>query len=64
MSKNNSHLVDPDTVPPAAQEFISYCEIEYEQRSNSGHSFESALFMSAVDLVLRKIRNLEKHGCI
>lgn len=64
MPEHSCHLIDPDTVPPAAEEFVHYCEIEYEQRSNSGHSFDPALFVSAMELVLKKIRNLEKHGCI
>lgn len=57
MPEHNYHLIDPDTIPPEAEEFVSYCEIEYEQRSNSGHSFDPALFLSAIDLVLKKIRN-------
>lgn len=64
VSNSNCNLVAPDTIPAAAQEFVKYCEVEYEQRSNSGHPFDSALFVSAIDLVLRKIRTLEKHGCI
>ncbi|CAK0781171.1 hypothetical protein CCP3SC15_890015 [Gammaproteobacteria bacterium] len=57
------HLADPAAVPPSAVEFLAYCEVEYERRTSSGNPFDESLFRSAVDLVLRKLRHLEKRGC-
>ena len=61
--RHGHHLVDPSIVPHAAKEFVHYCENEYEQRASSGKSFDESLFQSAIDLILRKIRNLEKREC-
>jgi hypothetical protein len=49
-------------VPASAQEFYAYCASELERRRNSGEPFDESLFMSAVELALRKFRTLEERG--
>lgn len=40
---------------PAAQNFSEFCEVERERRLNSGEDFDEQIFVSAVQLVLRKL---------
>lgn len=42
--------------------FAEYCAGEMEHQRNSGEAFDEPLFQEAVDLVLRKLRNMEEEG--
>ena len=45
-----------------SESFAEYCAAEFEHRKNSGDEFDEELFTEAVDLVVRKLRNLEEEG--
>jgi hypothetical protein len=46
----------------SAQEFLNYCEAERERRLNSGEEFDQAAFDEAVEMVMRRLRNLAEEG--
>ena len=62
----SSHRQDRPLNIHAAQRpsdsFAEYCAAELEHRRNSGDEFDEDLFAEAVDLVVRKLRNLEEEG--
>ena len=43
-------------------EFLNYCEAERERRLNSGETFDQEAFDEAVEMVLRRLRNLAEEG--
>ena len=43
----------------AAQDFLAFCEAEFERRRNSGQDFDEASYREAIDLVVRKFQALE-----
>ena len=61
---NNEALFNDNNAPASANDFLRYCEIEYERRVSSGEPFNESLFRNAIELVLNKLRNLENRGCV
>lgn len=54
--------VEPLQVRRPSEVFSAYCEAEFERRRNSGESFDEATYSEAMQLALRKIRQLEEEG--
>lgn len=42
------------------QDFLAYCEAEFERRRDSGVDFEEAPYREAMDLVVRKFQALDE----
>lgn len=49
-------------VKTPAQEFVTYCEAEFERRLNSGESFDETLYRKAMAMVLDRLTRLEQEG--
>lgn len=44
------------------QDFVDYCESEFERRINSGVDFDEAQYRKAMSLVTDKLAKLETEG--
>ena len=45
-----------------SEEFIAYCEAEFERRLNSGESFDEVAYRNAMELVVERLKLLEAEG--
>ncbi len=45
-----------------SEEFVLYCEAEFERRLNSGEDFDVTAYREAMDLVMTKLKLLEAEG--
>jgi len=54
--KNKSKPLSSSDIRGPEAHFSAYCEDEFECRSNSGETFDEALFEEAVKLAKRKLR--------
>lgn len=45
-----------------SEEFIHYCEVEFERRLNSGDDFDVAAYREAMDMVAAKLKLLESEN--
>jgi hypothetical protein len=45
-----------------SEEFILYCEAEFERRLNSGEDFDEAAYREAMEMVTAKLKLLEAEG--
>lgn len=61
--------LDTELVPQPAyrqtatsEEFLSYCEAEFERRRNSGEEFDEAGYREAMEMALIRLRQLEEEG--
>lgn len=52
----------PIRVPRPSEAFSAYCNAEFERRRNSDEPFDEATYHEAMQLTLRKIRQLEEEG--
>ena len=43
-------------------EFASYCDQEFERRRNSSEPFDATLFKDTVEMVLNRLRTIEREG--
>ena len=43
-----------------SEEFVAYCEAEFERRLNSGESFDEAQYRHAMAMVLERLTALEQ----
>jgi len=55
MLKTSTHKTPSD-------EFKDYCDAEFEHRRNSGTVFDEALYIEAMNLVLRSLNRIEEEG--
>lgn len=57
-----SGLADSPIIRQArsSEEFIAYCEGEFDRRMNSGEEFDEAGFREAMEIALTKLRKLEE----
>lgn len=46
--------------PGPREAFTDYCEAEFENRRNTGESFEEQDYREAMEMVLRSLRTLEE----
>lgn len=46
----------------ASEEFRKFCEAEFERRSNTGEEFDEAPYREAMEMVLKRLRQLEEEG--
>ncbi len=46
----------------ASEEFRKYCEAEFERRLNSGGAFDTEPYREAMEMVLKRLRQLEEEG--
>jgi hypothetical protein len=44
----------------SSEEFVAYCEGEFDRRMNSGDEFDEEGFREAMNIALAKLRNLEE----
>ncbi|MCB1803076.1 MAG: hypothetical protein KDI82_15400 [Gammaproteobacteria bacterium] len=49
-------------VKTPAQEFVAYCEAEFDRRLNSGETFDESLYRKAMAMVLDRLTRLEEEG--
>ena len=45
-----------------SEEFVAFCEAEFERRLNSGGSFDEARYRHAMAMVLERLTALEEEG--
>lgn len=45
-----------------SEEFVAYCEAEFERRLNSGESFDESQYRQAMAMVLERLTALEEEG--
>ena len=64
MSEANQPPLDSDDLQGTAREFLEYCEEERERRRDSGEVFDEVVYREAVDMVLRRLRNLAQEGVL
>lgn len=57
---NQSPRENPGNSP--LQDFVSYCESEFERRINSGVDFDEPQYRKAMNLVVEKLAKLESEG--
>jgi hypothetical protein len=53
-ARENGDMVGP------AKDFMGFIDLELERRRNSDQAFDPALFEEAVDLVLAKLRRVDR----
>lgn len=46
----------------ASEEFRKYCEAEFERRQNSGDEFDEGPYREAMEMVLKRLHQLEQEG--
>lgn len=49
-------------VKKPSEEFVAYCEAEFERRLNSGELFDEAPYRKAMAMVLDRLTRLEEEG--
>ncbi len=49
-------------IPRPSEAFSAYCNAEFDRRRNSDEPFDEATYHEAMQLTLRKIRQLEEEG--
>ena len=47
-----------------AREFLDFCKIEVERQLNSGKEFDPVAFNAAVELVIKRLKNMELEGLV
>ncbi len=67
MSLDTELAPNPASVKSAAtistsDEFVNYCEAEFERRRNSGEEFDEASYREAMEMALTRVRQLEDEG--
>lgn len=45
-----------------SEEFVAYCEAEFERRLNSGEAFNETQYRKAMAMVLDRLTRLEEEG--
>ena len=45
-----------------SEEFVAYCEAEFERRLNSGESFDESQYRHAMAMVLERLTALEEES--
>jgi hypothetical protein len=45
-----------------SEEFVAYCNAEFERRRNSGEEFDEAAYKEAMEMALVRLRQLEEEG--
>ena len=45
-----------------SDEFVRYCEAEFERRRNSGEEFDEESYREAMEMALTRVRQLEDEG--
>ena len=45
-----------------SEEFVLYCEGEFERRLNSGEDFDEAAYREAMEMVIAKLKLIETEG--
>ncbi len=45
-----------------SEEFVLYCETEFERRLNSGEDFDVDAYREAMEMVMTKLKLLEAEG--
>ncbi|HDY83027.1 MAG TPA: hypothetical protein ENH48_08760 [Halieaceae bacterium] len=45
-----------------SEEFVVYCEAEFERRLNSGEEFDETAYREAMEMALTRLRQLEEEG--
>ena len=45
-----------------SEEFVLYCEAEFERKLNSGEDFDVTAYREAMDLVMTRLKLLEAEG--
>lgn len=58
---SGSKASPPGTKKPS-EEFVVYCEAEFERRLNSGEPFDEKTYRVAMDMALEKLQRLEEEG--
>ena len=64
MSEANQPPLDSDDLQSTARDFLEFCEEERERRRDSGEAFDETLYQGAVDMGLRRLRNMEQEGAL
>lgn len=54
--------IHPVGVKRPSEEFVAYCEAEFERRLNSGAGFDEPLYRKAMAMVLDRLERLEQEG--
>ena len=49
-------------VKKPSEEFVAYCEAEFERRLNSGAMFNEALYRKAMQMVLDRLKHVEEEN--
>ena len=67
MTQENVNESDTSKLPRGtkvipSEEFINYCEVEFERRLNSGEEFDEAGYREAMEMVLAKLKHIEAEG--
>jgi hypothetical protein len=67
MTHENTHEGEPNKLPRGSkiipsEEFVKYCEVEFERRLNSGEEFDEAAYREAMEMVLEKLKTIESEG--
>jgi hypothetical protein len=52
----------PPGIKKPSEEFMAYCEAEFERRLNSGEAFDETLYRRAMDMVVDRLRGQEEEG--
>jgi hypothetical protein len=52
----------PATMSKPSEEFLAYCEAEFERRLNSGQGFDEKTYRSAMAMVMDRLVRLEEEG--
>ena len=47
-----------------SREFVTFCELEMERELNSGQDFDELAFSKAVNLVVKRLKNMENEGLV
>ncbi len=59
MSPNKDKPLNSADRAGALQDFLAFCEAEFERRRDTGEEFDEASYKEAMDLVVRKFQALE-----
>lgn len=49
-------------VKKPSEEFVAYCEAEFERRLNSGEMFDEASYRKAMEMVLDRLARVEEEN--
>lgn len=62
MSSDNPKPLNKATLRGPINDFQAFCETEIERRRNSGEDFDESLFDEAVELVIKRLQQMEERG--